>query len=67
MVTMLVDHPGFGVAVLAIAGLVYVFKLYVAAQNAHLQTAMMIAPLAEKLPDVVETLERMIERNARKD
>jgi hypothetical protein len=60
LVKALSDHPGFSVAALALTALAYVFKLYVASITDHLQTVKEVTPIAQKLAEGAEALERMM-------
>jgi hypothetical protein len=51
---------GYGVAAVALIALAYVFKLYVGSQNDHLATVREITPIAAKLAEGAEALERMM-------
>ncbi len=59
----------YAIATIAVAeagAIVYLFKALMAAHASELETAMKVAPVAEKLAECVPVVERLLER-ARKD
>lgn len=64
-VNLFAAHPGAAVAVAEAGALVYLFKELMKSHASNLETALRIAPVAEKLAEGVDALERLLERRSR--
>lgn len=55
-----VEHPAAAVAAGEALALVYIFRELMKSQASNLQTAMSIAPIAAKLAEAVDAVERIL-------